>query len=64
MIGLINNCLLEFLRHRFGDEGMGIILDAANLPRSASFNSSCPFADDITYRCSYGTDNALATHVC
>ena len=51
MLDLINNCLLAFLRERFGNEEVAIILEKAALPRTACFASACPFSDDVTFRC-------------
>ena len=47
---MINNCLLEFVTHRFGDEGLEQILGDAALPNGVSFKSGCVFADKMTYR--------------
>jgi hypothetical protein len=49
MLGLINNVLLEFLRNRFDEEGLGSILGGAELT-DVFFESSCPYADGISYK--------------
>lgn len=42
--------MLEFVKQRFGDEGLARILGDAALPNSVSFTSGCAFADKVTYR--------------
>ena len=47
MIGLVNNCYLDFLSTRFGEEGLAVILDDISLPQDVAFVSACPYADGL-----------------
>ena len=51
MIGMVNNCAIDFIAGRFGDDALARTLEEVGLPADAAFVSACPYADGVLTRC-------------
>ena len=47
MIGMRNNCCIDFIHSRFGEDILIRALGDVGLPADAIFLSSCPYADGV-----------------
>ena len=47
MVGMVNNCCIDFIAGRFGDEALAGALEVVGLPTDAA---SCAYADGALTR--------------
>ena len=50
MIGMVNNCAIDFIAGRFGEDALARTLEEVGLPSDATFVSACPYADGVLTR--------------
>lgn len=50
MLGIVNNCFIEFLRERFGDATVEAALKRTGIGSNGFPSPQCPYADELLLR--------------